>query len=137
VRLVLDTNVVIAAFVARGACHELLEHCERSHQMVGSELILQELESKLLRKFRVPPEKASAAVALVRSQLELIVPVALEEQVCRGPDDDWILATALAGRCECIITGDKDLLALQTFAGIRILSPGAFLAYESERGPLA
>ncbi len=136
-RLVLDTNIFIAAFVARGICHELLEHCERSHQMVGSEFILQEFQAKLLGKFKVPSEKASAAVALVRSQLELVKPVALDEPVCRDPDDDWVLATALAGRCECIVTGDKDLLALQTFAGIRILSPGAFWAYESERGSLA
>ena len=123
-RLVLDTNVFIAAFVARGTCHELLEHCARSHRIVGSEFILQELETKLLRKFKVPPEKASAAVALVRSRLELVEPAALE-----------ILATAAAGRCACIVTGDKDLLALRTFAGMRILSPGSFWAYEAEGDP--
>lgn len=136
-RLVLDTNVLIAAFVARGTCHELLEHCERSHEMVGSGFILQELESKLLRKFKVPPERAAAAVALVRSQMELVEPAALDAPVCRDPDDDWVLATALAGGCECIVTGDKDLLALQTFAGIRILSPASFWSYESARDPLS
>lgn len=130
-RLVLDTNVFIAAFVARGTCHELLEHCEHSHQMVGSEFILREFEAKLLGKFRVPPGKAAAAVALLRSRLELVAPVALDEPVCRDPDDDWILATALAGGCVCIVTGDRDLLSLQTFAGIHILSPGAFWAYDS------
>jgi len=133
VRLVLDTNVFIAAFVARGVCHDLLEHCERSHHVVGSEFILGELESKLLQKFKVPPEKAAAAVALVRSHMELVQPAALDGPVCRDPDDDWVLATALAGGCECIITGDKDLLALGTFAGIRILPPGSFWTYESAR----
>ena len=47
-RIVLDTNVLIAAFVSRGVCHELLEHCERQHQLISSGFILREFEDKLL-----------------------------------------------------------------------------------------
>ena len=44
--------------------------------------------------------------------MEIVIPSPLEQQVCRDIDDDWILATALAGKAQCIITGDKDLLAI-------------------------
>jgi putative PIN family toxin of toxin-antitoxin system len=133
VRLVLDTNVLIAAFVARGVCHELLEHCERRHHLVTSEQILREFESKLLTKFKVPAPRAAAATALLRSRLEVVEPAALAEPVCRDPDDDWVLATAATGGCVCIVTGDRDLLDLESYHGIPILAPGAFWAFESAR----
>jgi predicted nucleic acid-binding protein len=41
-----------------------------------------------------------------------------------------IIGTALAGECECIVTGDKDLLALQKVNGIHIVSPGKFWEFE-------
>lgn len=132
-RLVLDTNILIAAFVARGTCHDLLNHCERAHDIVGSEFILGEFEAKLLRKFRVPPEEAAEVVSLVRGHMEVVDPPALDEPACRDPDDDWILAAAIAGECECIVTGDRDLLSLGSYSGIPILAPGAFWAFEAER----
>ncbi|MFN5263784.1 MAG: hypothetical protein ACK5EH_15555 [Pseudanabaena sp.] len=45
-------------------------------------------------------------------------------------DDDWILATALAGKAQCIVTGDKDLLAIARFENIDIIAPVDFQAYE-------
>lgn len=57
--------------------------------------------------------------------------IELEQPVCRDPDDDNILAAALAGECVCIITGDKDLLVLDNFAGINIVSPNEFAEFES------
>ncbi|HEV2146337.1 MAG TPA: putative toxin-antitoxin system toxin component, PIN family [Longimicrobiaceae bacterium] len=131
-RLVLDTNVLLAAFVSRGVCHDLLEHCERAHRIVASEFILEEFADKLLRKFKVPSDKVQRAVALLRPRMEVIEPPPLDLPTCRDPDDDWVLATALAGQCACIVTGDKDLLTLEVFSGIRILPPSAFWAYESE-----
>jgi putative PIN family toxin of toxin-antitoxin system len=131
VRLVFDTNVLIAAFVSRGVCSELLEHCRRSHQVVSSEFILREFEDKLLGKFKVPNFKAAAATALIRSSAEVVAPARLSVPICRDPDDDWVLATARTGNCSCIVTGDKDLLVLDPFMGIRILAPGSFWAYEA------
>lgn len=132
-RIVLDTNVLIAAFVTRGVCHELLEHCERAHRLVTSGFILREFEGKLRGKFRVPPEKVQEAVSLLRSRMEEVEPPPLDEPRCRDPDDDWVLATALAGRCECIVTGDRDLLALESHGEVQILAPGSFWSYEAAR----
>lgn len=130
-RVVFDTNVLIAAFVSRGVCNELLEHCYRSHRVVSSEFILREFEEKLRGKFKVPDYKAAAATALIRSSVESVAPTPLPVPICRDADDDWVLATARTGNCACIITGDKDLLVLDPFRGIRILAPGAFWAYEA------
>jgi len=133
VRLVLDTNVLLAAYLTRGVCHELFEHCKRTHRIVTSDVLLGEFEAKLLGKLKVPPAKASAAVTQIRSHAELVTPILLDPPACRDPDDDWVLATALTGNCECILTGDKDLLVLTPFEGISIVAPGAFWRYESDR----
>ena len=84
-RLVLDTNVLIAAFIARGVCAELLEHCVLSHTLVVSDFILTELRGHLVGKFRCADEEADEAVALLTSQMEVIVPDALATSVCRDP----------------------------------------------------
>ena len=131
-RVVLDTNVLLAAFVAQGTCHDLLEHCQREHHLVTSAFILQEFEDKLKGKFKVPTEKAFVATSLLRGSAELVTPVPLHPQVCRDRDDDWVLATARAGRVDCIIAGDKDLLSLGSFDGIPILLPGHFWRHEAE-----
>ena len=62
----------------------------------------------------------------------MVAPDALEPAVCRDRDDDVVLATALAGECAAIVTGDQDLLVLDPFHGIRVLAPTAFWKWESE-----
>jgi hypothetical protein len=54
-KVLLDTNVLVAAFLSRGACHELVEHCSSNHEVVASEQILEELGRTLVRKARIPP----------------------------------------------------------------------------------
>lgn len=57
-RLVLDTNVLLAAYLSRGHCHELVEHCARQQTLVTSAFILNEFREKLVGKLRVPPGTA-------------------------------------------------------------------------------
>ena len=59
-----------------------------------------------------------------------MVPVSPDQSVSRDPDNDVVLATALAGDCDCIITGDKDLLVLERFRKIPILAPADFWCHE-------
>ena len=61
----------------------------------------------------------------------VVKPVALDTAVCRDRDDDNVLAAAIAGNCDCIVTGDKDLLALQRFGDMAMLSPADFWKYEA------
>lgn len=131
--LVLDTNVLIAAFLTKGVCHDLLEHCQREHRLVTSAFILNEFEEKLRDKFKIPENNVQQTIELLRSSMQVVSPPALANPVCRDADDDWILATALIGGCDCIITGDNDLLEMQHYQSITILPPSAFWAYEAKQ----
>ncbi|MBB4285034.1 putative toxin-antitoxin system toxin component, PIN family [Roseospira goensis] len=53
---------------------------------------------------------------------------------CRDPSDDFVLALALSGRADLIVTNDKALLALDPFRGIRIVSARAFVVAVQRRG---
>src|SRR4051794_8052346 len=122
-RIVLDTNVLIAALISQGICSELFEHCVLNHVLVTSEFILGELHEQLVKKFKYDVKEASEVLALMRSQMERVTPVSLETQVCRDVDDDQVLGTAISGKATCIVTGDNDLLVLQRFTDVEILNP--------------
>jgi predicted nucleic acid-binding protein len=53
-------------------------------------------------------------------------------QVCHNPKDDMVLALALGGRADVIVSGDKDLLSLSPHRGIPILTPREFLTMVRE-----
>ena len=129
-RLVLDTNVLIAALIARGVCADLLEHCVLNHALVTSEFIIDELREHLIGKFGYSVEDADEAIVLIESQMERVIPVKLERPVCRDADDDQVLATAVSGQVQCIVTGDKDLLVLRRYADIEIVNPAGFADFE-------
>ena len=129
-KIVLDTNVLIAALIARGVCHDLLEHCVLRHTLITSAFILNETYEKLTEKFGYATDLADEAVNLLRLRMKLVAAAKLERQVCRDPDDDNILATAVSGKCDCIITGDQDLLVLKAYEGIDIFSPREFITNE-------
>jgi len=77
-------------------------------------------------------------VDLLRARTELVTPRPLETPVCCDPGDDRVLGTALAGECQCLITGDADLLVLERHGGVDILRPASFWSYEvSQPDPAA
>ncbi|MDQ3623269.1 MAG: putative toxin-antitoxin system toxin component, PIN family [Verrucomicrobiota bacterium] len=47
--------------------------------------------------------------------------------ICRDPDDDLVLAAAVAGSCQYLVTGDNDLLVLGAFRDVKIVKPREFL----------
>lgn len=130
-KLLLDTNVLIAALVARGTCSDLVDHCVRHHTVISSQALLDELRSVLERKFRQRPIDARAAIQLFSGSFTIVMQEVLDSPVCRDLDDDVVLATAVKGECAAIITGDEDLLILDPFRDIRILRPSAFWSWEA------
>jgi uncharacterized protein len=131
VKLLLDTNVLVAALVARGTCSDLLEHCVRQHVVISSQPLLDELREVLERKFHQRAIDVRSALQLFAETFTLVTPDALDSSTCRDRDDDVVLASALAGECAAIVTGDQDLLILDPFRGIRVLAPSAFWKWES------
>ncbi|MGO8703762.1 MAG: putative toxin-antitoxin system toxin component, PIN family [Candidatus Brocadiia bacterium] len=130
-RILLDTNVLIAAFIAHGTCSELLEHCAVNHTVIISPFILSEFRRNLVRKFGFTAREAESAARLLESRFEQITPGAPRLRICRDPDDDQVISAALAGACDCIVTGDKDLLVLKNVRGVCIITPSQF--WENER----
>jgi putative PIN family toxin of toxin-antitoxin system len=123
VRIVFDTNVLFAAFVASGLCSELYEMARDLRIIRISEFIADELKEKLSTKAGLSTTEVGTVLAMVRRDSETVDTRPLDQTVCRDPDDDWILATALAAEADCIATGDKDLFALDSFRGIAMVTP--------------
>ncbi|HEU0052294.1 MAG TPA: putative toxin-antitoxin system toxin component, PIN family [Longimicrobium sp.] len=131
-KVLLDTNILIAAFVAaRGRSAEILERCANEHEIITSRVLLEEYREKLVRKFRLSAELADTRISLFESQAHVVEPTPLPQSVCRDPDDDHVLAAAIAGGCRCIVTGDNDLLVLRRYETVDIISPSEFDGYES------
>jgi putative PIN family toxin of toxin-antitoxin system len=126
VKLVLDTNVLLAAILAPGLCRELVRKHLQSHELCCSPALLEDLADKLLHQVGVEPSGVPMFVAY-GVRVTLVEAHPLPAPVCRDPDDDVVLATAPAAGAEIIITGDKDLLVLKAHQGVRILSPRQFL----------
>lgn len=129
-KILLDTNVWIAAFLTHGACHELLEHCLENHQLLISKDIYEEIEEKLRNKFKFPPTRIQETLSFIKGQAYFISVKPLVETVCRDPEDDLILAALISGKADCLITGDNDLLVLKKFEGIPLLSPKQYWEFE-------
>jgi putative PIN family toxin of toxin-antitoxin system len=130
VKLLLDTNVLVAALVARGTCSDLLEHGVRQHVVISSQPLLDELREVLERKFHQRAIDVRSALQLFAETFTLVTPDALDSPTCRDRDDDVVLASALAGECAAIVTGDQDLLILDPFRGTRVLAPSTFWKWE-------
>lgn len=128
-RIVFDTNVLFAAFVAHGACAGLYEECLLRGRIVVSQFILEELQEKLLTKAKQSRVEVEEVIDAVSADAEIVETQPLANRVCRDADDDWILATTLAAKADALVTGDKDLLVLERYEGIPILTPRDCLAF--------
>jgi putative PIN family toxin of toxin-antitoxin system len=126
VKIVLDANVVIAAFASRGLCESVVELCLHSHEIVLSEELLEEIVRNLRQKIKLPGNIVEDISELLREQASMVSSVPLAAEVCRDPDDVKILGLAVAANADYIVTGDKDLLVLKKFQGVPIMTPRLF-----------
>lgn len=132
-RVVFETNVVVAGIVAEGLCREILEIHVPEHTAVLSQVLWDELLVTLRRKYDLTPDDLPI-LGLYRQHAEWCEPAALPAAVCRDADDDWVLATAVAGEAAAIVSGDTDLLLLAHYSGIKILSPRQFVEQQVSPG---
>jgi len=128
--VVLDTNVIVTALVAKGLCHEVVVRALGSCRVVTSTPLLDELDHTLRGKFTLGPA-AVAFLEQLRLRVRIVDPVLLRAPVSRDADDDVVLATAVAAGAALIVSGDQDLLVIGRHNGIDIVSPREFLRHLS------
>ncbi len=126
-RVCLDTNVLVAAFASRGLCFDLLRYVTEVHDLVVGEVLVEELRRALTIKIRLTEDALNAVEATIACFTILPRPAAPSEVEVRDPDDRWVLATAVEGAADILVTGDKDLLTLGDTAPLPIVTPRAFM----------
>jgi len=129
----LDTNVLVAAFATRGLCADVMRVVLAEHQLITGDVVLSELGKALRRRIKLPAAAVDDIVALLREQEVVPKPPRPSDLPIRDPDDRWILASALAGRADVLVTGDRDLLDIAANAPLRVLNPRAFWDLLSKR----
>ena len=132
-RLVFDTNTVISALLWHGAPRHLLNYAHSSAvQLYTSLPLLLELDEVLRRdKFLVRLQESQVSVddlLLGYAALATIVePVAITPVVLSDPDDDDVLACALAAQADVVVSGDRHLLQMGAYSAIPILPAGVLI----------
>ncbi len=130
-KVVVDTNVLISGVFFGGMPSRVLEAWRDGKiDLVVSPGILEEyrrvgdrLESQFADVSLAP------FLALLVMNAEIVEPPDLPEKVSRDSDDDKFIACALAGGCQIIISGDKDLLSISGYKGVKVVAPREFLEF--------
>jgi len=123
VRSFLDTSVLVSAYTARGICADLVRHILAEHELLTGEVNLVELRRVLRDRFHASPALIAAVESELREQTITPKPVQTSPIPARDPDDQWVLASAVEGGADLLVTGDKDLLTVAAEASIRIVDP--------------
>ena len=128
-KVVIDTNVLISGVFFGGMPSRVLEAWRDGKiDLVVSPDIVEEYRrvgEELAARFT--GVSLAPLLALLVMTAEIIEPPGLPEQISRDPDDDKFIACALAGDCQFIISGDKDLLEVSGYQGVEVVAPREFL----------
>jgi uncharacterized protein len=128
VRLVIDTNLMIRALLSPGPAREFFALGPFSHLIVYHSEQLDELREVAARpRLKIAAEAVEEFIRRIEiygQRVDCDVNVKLD---CRDPKDDYLLAVALAGTAEILLTEDEDLLVLHPWRGIQIVRLYQFL----------
>jgi putative PIN family toxin of toxin-antitoxin system len=131
VRCVFDTNVIVSAALLGGSVpRQAFDKAADEGTILISAPVLLELAEVLsrakLNKYVLEEERMRFLVALLKeSELVAITEVVTD---CRDVKDNKFLELAVSGSADCIVSGDQDLLVLNPFRGIPIVTPRDFLS---------
>jgi uncharacterized protein len=125
-RILYDTNVLVAMLSRRESILDFKKQLEDGTTHISSSFILAEVEALLVEKMKVTKQKAKVAARLLERQSTIVRPKKIEK-ICRDPFDDYVLAAAVSGSADYLITSDKDLLVLEKYKGVVIVTPKDFM----------
>jgi putative PIN family toxin of toxin-antitoxin system len=131
VRLVLDTNTAVSGLIWGGVPARLIDAAAAgTAQIISSVPLLDELHDDLFRK-KFAAQLAEQGVDAAdlfegyAALVQLVVPAVIGPVILADPDDDIVLATAVACDADVIVSGDAHLLGIGEFQGISIVTPSA------------
>jgi uncharacterized protein len=125
-RVFLDTNVLVSAFATRGLCADLVRFILTDHELITGEVVITELRRVLRDRVKLPAPVIADIEQLLRDQVVVPKPAEPYPLPIRDPDDQWILASAVAGRADVLVTGDLDLLEVASQSPLTITDPRGF-----------
>ena len=125
-RVFLDTNVIVSATATRGLCADVFREVLLSHELIVSETLLLEVSRVLSAKFGASADMIESVISILKQDTIFSQPSDPPDLNIQDRDDLLILASALAGKADVLITGDSELLALGSIHNVEIISPRQF-----------
>lgn len=122
-KIFVDTNVLVSAYTARGISSDLVRFILAEHELLTGEVNLVELRRVLRERFRASVQQVAAVEAELRAETVVPKPAAPSSLPIRDPDDRWVLASAVLGEAQLLVTGDRDLLAVAGQSPVPIVDP--------------
>ena len=128
IKAVIDTNIFLSALFWEGKPKQVVKLALLKKIVgVSSTPILQELENKLLKKFKYPEEQTIRYLQLIVENFSIVKPEKKITIVKDDPDDNKIIEAAIEAKADYIVTGDKHLLKIGNYHKIKIVKPNEFL----------
>ena len=124
-RVLLDSNVLVAAFTTRGLCADVVRVVLADHDLVLGDVNIREVRRVLSQRMKVSSEVVDRIEDLLRAQTVIAKARKRPAFDVRDPDDAWVLGAARAGQVDVLVTGDRDLLEMAD-PPLPILSPRDF-----------
>jgi len=130
-----DTNVLISALVGHGKPRRLLTELLERHQIVSSLQMLAEFVEVMSReKFvEVGSSHLASFLSILVRRTTIVSVKHTRRVIAQDPEDDMVLSTALKANASCIVSGDKHLLGLKRFKGVKIVTVDEMLETLSPR----
>jgi uncharacterized protein len=127
-RVVADTNVLVSALVFRGLPAEIVQAAEDKRiRLLSSKELLDELDDVFQRKFKFDATKSLRLQGNVRAVMQEVTPTLKVNAVKADEDDNRVIECAIAGKADCIVSGDRHLTELRVWEGIEIITPREFV----------
>lgn len=129
-KVVLDTNILISSLFWKGPSRHIVDLAIANKiRSISSPEILEELEAVLYEDFPdIPYERIEEIIRDILSYSQLVVVDKITVKGLRDLKDTKIIACAISAKADYIVSGDKDLLDLKEYKGIKILNPRVFLS---------
>lgn len=122
-KIFFDTNVLVSAFATRGLCADLFSHALLEHELLVGTVVLSELRRILRDRIKVPRDLVQEIELLLREAVLVPKPKRHLNLGISDPDDEWIVASAVAGQADVLVTGDSALLEAASRMPIAVVNP--------------